>query len=65
MPIDIELLIELPRFEEGLWDSGNANYLNMVVMQAALRRIAGCLGSEVTGGNNSAIFMLFHKERKC
>jgi len=41
MPIDIELLIELYRSEEGLWHSGNANYLNMDVMQAALRRIAG------------------------
>jgi len=28
MPIDIELLIKLYRSEEGLWDSGNANYLN-------------------------------------
>jgi len=44
MPIDIELLIELCK--EGIWDSGNANYLNTDVMQAALRRIAGRLGSE-------------------
>jgi len=50
MPIDIEPLIKLYRSEEGLWDSGNANYLNMDVMHAALRRIAGRLGSEVTGG---------------
>jgi len=28
LPIDIELLIELYRSEEGLCDSGNANYLN-------------------------------------
>jgi len=28
LPIDVELLIELYRSEEGLWDSGNANYLN-------------------------------------
>ena len=46
MPVDIELLIELYRSEEGLWDSGNANYLNIDVRQAALRRIAGRLGSE-------------------
>jgi len=52
MPIDIELLIELYRSdsEEGLWDSSNANYLNVDVRQAALRHIADRLGSEVTGG---------------
>jgi Alcohol dehydrogenase transcription factor Myb/SANT-like len=50
MPIDIELLIEVYKSEEGFWDSGNANYLNMDVRQAALRRIAGHLGSNVTGG---------------
>jgi len=69
MPIDIELLIELYRSEEGLWDSGNANYLNTDVMQAALRRIAGRLGSERTSGYSyalkSTIIMLFHKEQKC
>jgi len=56
MPIDIELLIDLYRSEEGLWDSGNANYLNMDVIQAALRRIAGRLASEVTGGIKNTIF---------
>jgi len=49
--IVIELLIELYRAEEGLWDSSNTDYLNMDVRQAALRRIAGRLGSEVTSGN--------------
>jgi len=50
IPLDFELLIELYRSKEGLCDSGNANCLNMDVMQVALRRIAGRLGSEVTGG---------------
>jgi len=57
MPIDIELLIELYRSEEGLWDRGNANYLNMDVMQVALRRFAGRLGSEVTGGIKKYYFL--------
>jgi len=56
MPIDIELLIELFKSEEGLWDSGNANYLNMDVVQAALRRIAYRLGSEVRVVLKSTIF---------
>jgi len=64
MPIDIELLIELHRSKEGFWDIDNANYLNKDVMQAALRRIAGRLGSEVTGGIKKYYFMLFHKVRK-
>jgi len=64
MPIDIELFIELYRSKEGLWDSGNANYLNMDVMQAVLRRIAGRLGSEVTGGIKSTILCCFIRSEK-
>jgi len=59
MPIDIELLIELYRSKEGLWDSGYANYLNIDVMQAALRRIADRLGSQVTGGIKKYYFYVF------
>jgi len=58
MPIDIELLIELHRSEAGLWDSGNANYLHMDVMEAALRRFAVRLGSEVTGGIKKYYFYI-------
>jgi len=47
--IDIELHILNYRAEE-VWDSGNTNYVNMDVRQAVLRRIAGRLGTEVTGG---------------
>jgi len=61
LPTYIELFIELYRFEEELWDSGNANYLNMDVMQSALRRIAGRLGSEVKGGIKKYYFILFQK----
>ena len=43
-----KLLIELYRSEQSLWDSGHANYLNVDIRQAALRRIAGQLGSGVT-----------------
>jgi len=65
MLIDIELLIELYRSEKGLWDSDNANYLNMDVMQVALRRIAGRMVPKLRVALKSTIFILFHKMRKC